>query len=57
MAKRNKYFANYGITTITFTDDDLVDVNKCFDVLKMYLSKRPAHKLKLTDQINKLDKI
>lgn len=40
MAKRNEYFQQYGITTITFTDEQLKDMNHCFDIMKYYLMKR-----------------
>jgi hypothetical protein len=40
MAKRNEYFQQYGITSITFTDEQLKDMNHCFDIMKYYLMKR-----------------
>jgi hypothetical protein len=40
MTKRNEYFQQYGITTITFTDEQLKDINHCFDTMKYYLMKR-----------------
>lgn len=40
--KRNEYFQKYGITCITFTDSDLQDLDKCFEVIASYLRKRPV---------------
>lgn len=57
MTKRNKYFSNFSITTITFTDNDLVDVSQCFEKMKTFLTKRPADKIDLEEQIAKLDTI
>ena len=55
MAKRNKYFSNFEITTVTFTDDDLVSIDKCFEVMRNFLSNRPQSKVNLDEQISKLD--
>ena len=41
ISKRNRYFLDYGITTVTFSDDELVNISSCFDILKQILSKRP----------------
>lgn len=40
MVKRNEYFQQYGITTITFTDEQLKDMDHCFETMKYYLMKR-----------------
>lgn len=40
MEKRNKYFKNFGISVITFTDKKLESINECFDTIKKYLSDR-----------------
>jgi hypothetical protein len=55
MAKRNKYFKSFGVTTITFADADLKDVGKCFEVIKEHLAKRPRVKLTLSEQIDRLN--
>lgn len=34
MTKRNDYFSKFNITLITFTDNDLNDLDKCFDTIK-----------------------
>jgi len=54
MHKRNEYFQEYGITTITFTDDDLADMSKCFETMQGYLSKRPAVVIDLASEIEAL---
>lgn len=38
--KRNEYFRSYGITTVTFTDSHLKDIDKCFSVMAEVLSRR-----------------
>jgi len=55
MAKRNKYFSKFGITTITFTDTDLIDLSNCFNQMKEVLAKRPKTKFDLNEQISRLD--
>ncbi|MDA3781039.1 MAG: hypothetical protein PF487_12580 [Bacteroidales bacterium] len=40
IAKRNEYFQEYGITTITFTDSQLGNIDNCFEIIKSYLSER-----------------
>jgi hypothetical protein len=55
MSKRNKYFSNFGITTLTFTDIDLTDIEKCFLNMKKYLSNRPEIEVNLDEQIRNLD--
>jgi hypothetical protein len=40
MQKRNEYFEDFGITTITFTDDQLADMGTCFKVMAKYLRAR-----------------
>lgn len=57
MSKRNKYFASYGISTLTFTDDVLTNIPDCFSQMKKYLSKRPSLKIDLSEQIQNLLKI
>lgn len=51
MNKRNKYFSNYGISTITFTDDELKDIDKCFLEIEKYLSARESASFDLQEQI------
>ena len=40
MQKRNDYFSEFDISMITFTDKELEDMPKCFEVIKSYLEKR-----------------
>ncbi|WP_084191447.1 topoisomerase II [Algiphilus aromaticivorans] len=40
MKKRNEYFSNFGINTITFTDEDLSDLDHCFSIIRKYLAER-----------------
>lgn len=54
MQKRNEYFQQFGITTITFTDDDLADMNKCFQAMKYYLEKRKPEQQSIEQQINEI---
>ncbi|MBN8686958.1 MAG: hypothetical protein J0M10_08065 [Chitinophagales bacterium] len=44
MDKRNSYFEQFGITTLTFTDDKLADMNSCNKTIGYYLSKREKEK-------------
>ena len=37
MEKRNAYFNTFGITTITFTDKLLKDIDDCFEQIQAYL--------------------
>lgn len=55
MAKRNKYFDTFGITTKTFTDTHLKDVNACFEQIKQVLSKRPGSKTSVMTQKQRLN--
>jgi len=57
MSKRNDYFSEFGITTITFSDIHLKDIPACFDIMKIYLEKRPAIKISLEEQILELEKL
>ncbi|WP_174840062.1 topoisomerase II [Shewanella sp. Iso12] len=40
--KRNAYFEKYGITTVTFTDTDLTNVDQCWEHIKGILEERSA---------------
>lgn len=51
MQKRNEYFQQYGITTITFTDDNLTDMKNCFKAMEYYLSKRKAERKSVDELI------
>jgi hypothetical protein len=55
MSKRNKYFDTFGITTKTFTDTHLKDINACFDQIKQVLSSRPKSKISVSTQRQRLN--
>lgn len=57
MKKRNDYFAEFGITTITFTDETLLDIDKCFDKIIVQLKKRRDDKPSIKKQQLRLKKI
>ena len=38
MKKRNSYFKKYGLTTLTFTDEALGDMEACFEEIEEYLA-------------------
>jgi len=40
VAKRNAYFQTYGVTVVTFADDDLKDVGACFEQIEVTLRAR-----------------
>jgi len=54
MAKRNKYFDSFGITTKTFTDEDLTDIDSCFKQIKLVLKNRPLNKTSIANQKQRL---
>lgn len=56
VAKRNDYFEQYSITTITFTDSQLTDINKCFEIIKSYLSKREDEKSSISSLLEEITK-
>lgn len=51
MRKRNEYFNSFGISTITFTDEDLKDMDKCFLKIEKHLSARPLDSVDLDEQV------
>lgn len=57
MKKRNDYFSQFDITTLTFSDENLKDVDKCFEEIKKYLSNRPTEIINLDEQLTRLQKI
>ena len=57
VSKRNDYFKKFGITTITFTDSHLTDIDKCFEEVKQKLSARPIARTTLNEQKLRLNKI
>jgi len=57
MKKRNDYFSSFGVTTLTFTDNDLKDPKACFEEIKKYLSARPVTPINYKDQVNRLNNL
>ena len=57
MAKRNEFFSQYGITVITFTDSDLVNLDKCFEIMREYLEMRNPEKATFATQEERLNTI
>lgn len=51
MAKRNAYFATYGVSTLTFTDAQLVEMDKCFNVIAEHLSARPPVSIQAEEEL------
>lgn len=52
MQKRNEYFARFGITTVTFADQDLADLDACFSVIEQYLSERNSEAPKIEESLD-----
>ena len=55
MAKRNRYFQEFGITTVTFTDDDLTDIDACFSQIEACLSERPDDETSIDEQLEAIN--
>lgn len=53
MKKRNEYFSSFGITTITFTDEQLSDIDECFQNIESVLNERTTEKLNLNVEMDK----
>lgn len=51
MDKRNSYFQEFGISTITFTDKNLKDMNGCLGMIEYYLSKRTEERKSINDLV------
>jgi hypothetical protein len=54
MQKRNEYFQQFGITIITFTDDDLKDMHNCFKAMQYYLTKRKSERKSVENLIEEI---
>lgn len=57
MGKRNAYFSNYGIYVITFTDDNLKDMDAVFNIIAFYLGHRNTNHTSIGQQIDRLMRI
>lgn len=54
MQKRNDYFKTFGISTITFTDSDLCNIDNCFKTVEDKLNSRPKENITLRSQLARL---
>ncbi|RRJ90747.1 topoisomerase II [Flavobacterium macacae] len=54
MEKRNEYFQQYGITTITFTDENLLEMRNCFKAMEYFLSKRKPERKSVDELIKEI---
>lgn len=52
--KRNRYFSKFGITTVTFTDADLKDIDACFATIAEDLSERAEESTTLDYRLKEL---
>lgn len=57
MHKRNEYLQRYGVTLVTFTDSDLQDIDKCFDVIASVLSERAELANDINREESRLDRL
>jgi len=57
MEKRNEYFQDFGITTITFTDKMLENIHNCWKLIENKLSARSKDKTSIYDQLNRLNNL
>lgn len=57
MEKRNFYYSEFGITTVTFTDKNLENMDDVFLCIKSYLEKRSPNKTSLKQEVDRLLKI
>ena len=55
MTKRNDYFSDFGISTVTFTDNDLLDTERCFRQILDVIDERQSEEVSLTFQLNRLN--
>ncbi len=56
MQKRNDYFNEYDIQIITFTDEELVDINNVFATLEKFLKKRDIE-VSFEEELRRLDAV
>lgn len=57
MKKRNDYFESFDISTLTFTDENLKDIDACFEEIKKYLSAREDNPVILETEVERLMRI
>lgn len=54
MDKRRHFFSDFGITTLTFTEADLKDLDTVFASVEQYLKKRSAPRLSVAEELKQL---
>lgn len=57
MEKRNSYFSDYGISIITFTDENLKDMDSTFNTIENYLKNRSTTSTTINQQMERLMRI
>lgn len=55
--KRNEYFQKYNISCVTFADNDLQDIDGCFNTIAGYLKKRNNDIPSMDDMMKYLDSV
>lgn len=55
--KRNRYFSEFGISIVTFTDPELKDIDKCFDTIVSAIEDRPQSTITLNSAEAALDEV
>jgi hypothetical protein len=55
MTKRNSYFSKYGISTVTFTDTDLDNMDQCFQTITGFLRERKDAPTTLYNAISEME--
>jgi hypothetical protein len=55
MQKRNEYFGTFGLTTLTFTDEQLRDPDMCFRQMAIYLTERGQPRPSLAHELQVLE--
>lgn len=55
MTKRNSYFSKYGISTVTFTDTDLDNMDQCFQTIAGFLRERKNAPTTLYNAISEME--
>ncbi|MBU1647781.1 MAG: topoisomerase II [Proteobacteria bacterium] len=53
-SKRNEYFLSYDISTITFSDKELEDIDSCFETIAAFLQKRAPKSTSLKTSLKEL---
>ncbi len=57
MLKRNEYFEDFDITTITFTEQMLSNFDECWEIIQDKLKARSKEKTSVFDQLKRINEI